>query len=222
MGQQFLLNFKTKPAYNAVDFFVSSSNETAYKWIQQWPHWPHPVLAIYGQQGCGKSHLAHVWQEITHANFYELETLSHANLEDIFDHNPCMIIDNIDHRGYEELLFHIYNLAYSNKGYVLLVCEQSPENWNIKLPDLRSRLNAIPKCKIEAPDELLRLALIQKLFTDQQITLTEDLQQFILEKAPSSFIGLQKYIEKICYTSFVEKKKISKNLLKKLSYSKVV
>lgn len=215
MIQQFLLNFKTKPEYNAIDFFVSSSNKNAYQWIRKWPNWPSSMISLYGPQGSGKTHLAHVWQEITHANFYSLSDLKNENIEDFFDNQMCLIIDNIDWEKHEKLLFHLYNIAKSKKGFVLIVSESSPETWNINLPDLKSRLNSIPKCRIDSPDKQLRQALIQKLFTDHQISLSEDIQNKILKLAPPTFVGTQNYVEKVCQLSFAEKKKISPTLIKK-------
>lgn len=216
MAEQLLLNFKTKPAYNAADFFVSTSNETAYKWIRLWPRWPDPLLCIYGPSGSGKTHLAHVWQEMTHADFYQFDTLQCRNLEDIFRHNPCMILDQVDWAPYEQLLFHLYNIARSCQGSILLVTPESPESWDVRLPDLRSRLNASPKCAMGPPDPDLQRALIHKFLADHQMTFSETIQAKMIACAPRSFTGMRAYISEIYRISLTAHPRMSISLLENL------
>ena len=39
------------------DFVVAAGNREALAWIDRWPDWPAPALALGGPPGCGKTHL---------------------------------------------------------------------------------------------------------------------------------------------------------------------
>src|SRR3954469_13934463 len=61
--EQLPLDLPVHSAMNAAGFVVSDSNRDAVAWADRWPDWPGAALAVYGPQGCGKTHLAHVWLE---------------------------------------------------------------------------------------------------------------------------------------------------------------
>jgi chromosomal replication initiation ATPase DnaA len=49
------------PTYAREDFVVASGNREALAWIDRWPDWPAPALALGGPAGCGKTHLGRIW-----------------------------------------------------------------------------------------------------------------------------------------------------------------
>ena len=61
MAKQLPLIFEHRPAFGYEDFIVNPSNEEAVLWLDKWPEWDNFALAIYGPEGCGKTHLAHVF-----------------------------------------------------------------------------------------------------------------------------------------------------------------
>ena len=44
--------------WGASDFLVAPANEAAVAWLDRWPDWPAPALALAGPAGSGKTHLA--------------------------------------------------------------------------------------------------------------------------------------------------------------------
>ena len=48
-------------------------------------------------------------------------------------------------------------------------------SWNVALPDLASRLRAIPTVALSAPDDALLRAVLVKLFADRQLDVDESL-----------------------------------------------
>ena len=58
---QFALGFEHRAAISKDDFFVASPNREAVEWIDRWPNWSGSALAVYGSDGCGKTHLGAVF-----------------------------------------------------------------------------------------------------------------------------------------------------------------
>ena len=60
-------------------------------------------------------------------------------------------------------------MAREKKKFVLLTSAKVPGDLDVALPDLRSRLRALPLALIAPPDEALIKAVLVKLFTDRQL-----------------------------------------------------
>ena len=58
---QLLLNFKQKQNFNYDDYFVSKCNYFAYNLIESWPNWPKKIINVFGEKGCGKTHLSNIF-----------------------------------------------------------------------------------------------------------------------------------------------------------------
>lgn len=185
--KQLILPFEQSPTYDGRDFIVSSANEEAYLWLNCWPNWPHPCLAIYGEGGCGKTHLSSIWQTISKAQYLRAQDFDAIGLETLFE-SPCFfILDDAHLIEKEEKLFHFYNHSLSIKGGVLFLSKVAPAHWGTSLRDLSSRLNAIPAIKIHSPDEALLTKVIQKLFSDLQLKVDEAVISFLIKHMERSF-----------------------------------
>ncbi|MEE8443775.1 MAG: DNA replication protein, partial [Alphaproteobacteria bacterium] len=64
---QLPLDLGHRPAMGAADFLVAPCNRDVVAWLDRWPDWPGPALAIHGPAGCGKTHLTHVWRAMSGA-----------------------------------------------------------------------------------------------------------------------------------------------------------
>jgi chromosomal replication initiation ATPase DnaA len=65
---------------------------------------------------------------------------------------------------------------------------QSPaRDWAIALPDLASRVQAAGLARLEAPDDGLLAAVLIKLFSDRQISVSPALIAFLLPRMDRSF-----------------------------------
>lgn len=185
--KQLLLPFEQTPTFDAKDFIVSRSNEEAYLWLQEWPHWPSPCMAIYGESGCGKTHLSSIWQTITQAQYLKAEDFNAASLDILFNGPGFFVLDDAHLINREEKLFHFYNHIISIRGNLLFLSPIAPAHWEMDLPDLRSRLNAMPAIKISPPDEALLIQVIHKLFTDLQLKVDEVAIHYLTKHMERSF-----------------------------------
>jgi chromosomal replication initiation ATPase DnaA len=167
MSSQLVLDLSHHPALEAEDFLVSPSNQVAADFVDRWPHWPHPCAVVVAPARAGKTHLANVWRLRSGAAPLAAKRIGEADLASI---SGALLIEDL-HAGIgdERVLFHLLNLARERRMSMLLTSRAPPGELSVKLPDLRSRLRALPLVAIEPPDEALLKAVLVKHFADRQL-----------------------------------------------------
>jgi chromosomal replication initiation ATPase DnaA len=168
-ARQLVFDLAHRQALGAEDLLVSESNRLAVDLVDSWPDWPHRAAVVVGPPGAGKTHLAHVWQLRARADLVAALDLSEADVPRLAAPG-ALVVEDID-RGLsaETGLFHLLNLVRENRLSMLLTARRPPGELAITLPDLRSRLRALPVVTIAAPDEHLLRGVLVKLFADRQL-----------------------------------------------------
>jgi chromosomal replication initiation ATPase DnaA len=197
-AQQLGFPFTENVRYNPQDFLVTHSNQLAYDWIQQWPKWPSHALIIWGTNGCGKTHLAHVWEKKVHDQALGTHWMQPETLE-TFPSEQVVILENIDASidQFSTQVFHLYNMLKENKGFLLCTANTPPAQWNIKLADLSSRLLSIPSIQIMSPDDDLLRGILHKRLSDLQIHTSPQVIEYIIKNTERSFEALQNVVNQL-------------------------
>jgi chromosomal replication initiation ATPase DnaA len=168
--QQLVLDLPHRTALDAEDFLVSEANAAAVAFIDNWPDWQHWAVVVTGPEGSGKSHLANVWRSRSGAGRVTAAAFAEAALAPLQELRG-LVVENLETGiGDERALFHALNLAREHKLSILLTSRTAPGDLKVTLPDLRSRLRALPHVVIEPPDQNLLQGLLVKLFADRQLT----------------------------------------------------
>jgi chromosomal replication initiation ATPase DnaA len=97
----------------------------------------------------------------------------------------------------ERALLHLYNVTSERRGHMLISGEAPPARWPIALPDLRSRLAALPAVAVEPPDDGLLEALLAKLFADRQLAVDRGTVIFIVARMERSFDAARRLVAAI-------------------------
>jgi chromosomal replication initiation ATPase DnaA len=165
---QLILDLAQRPALGAEDFLVSQSNQAASDIIDRWPDWPHWAVVVVAPAGAGKTHLSNVWRLKSNAAALVAGTLTE---EDAARAAGALLVEDL-HAGIgdQRALFHLLNLAREHKLSVLLTSRLAPGDLEVTLPDLRSRLRALPVVTIAPPDAALLKAVLVKHFADRQLS----------------------------------------------------
>jgi chromosomal replication initiation ATPase DnaA len=195
--QQLVLDLGHRPALGAEDLIVGNSNAAAVAMVDRWPEWPNPVVICCGPAGAGKSHLVNVWRLRSQA---VVASAAAAHEPDVLAIAAAKAgaIEDID-RGIadEKALFHLLNLVREQGGHLLMTARTPPGEWNITLPDLRSRLRACPVVAIAPPDDGLIAAVLVKLLTDRQLPATPAGVTYLARHMERSMAAALRLVEEI-------------------------
>jgi chromosomal replication initiation ATPase DnaA len=209
-GQQLTLDLSHRPALAREDFLVSPSNASAVALVDQWPNWPTHGAVIVGAPGSGKSHLASVWQQRTGAALRKADTLSVDSVADDFA-SGSLVVEDADAAGLDErALFHALNLARQQGRLCPAHVGKPVGQWPLRLPDLVSRLKALPEATILPPDDALLRGVLVKHFADRQIAVAEPVISFILMRMPRSMEALRTIVGQIDARALAEKAEVTR------------
>ncbi len=212
---QLPLEFDHRPALTGEDFLVVDSNRDAVAWIDRWPDWPGPALALHGPAGCGKSHLAEVFRAASGARVATAADLSDAARE----FSGPVIFEDGDRALGEALeapLLHLYNGLAEAGRHMLLTGRRPPARWPVRLPDLASRLNAATAVVIEPPDDALIAAVLVKLFNDRQLRVEAGVVRFLLPRMERSFEAARRVVTATDRLALAERRRITVPLIKRV------
>jgi len=184
--EQLRFEFGHRPASDLEDFMPAACNRDALAWLERWPAWPSCALVLYGPAGCGKSHLARIWAGRAEARWLD-RPLPPADRPAT---GRAFVLEDVlaaDRLADEVGLLQFYNWLVEERGHLLLTARAPVASWPLRLPDLVSRLRAVPAVAIGPPDEALLGAVLVKLFGDRQLVVAEDVIRYMLAHMERSF-----------------------------------
>lgn len=173
------------------DFLVSEANAQAVTHLERWRDWPLSVSVLTGPPRSGRSTLARHFARMSGGT----------------------IID--DAQGQDEhRLFHAWNAAQTDRRPLLLVGLAPPSTWTVALPDLRSRLAAVPHVAMAEPDEALARALIARAFDRAGAGYAADLPDWLLRRIERSYGAIDAVTRLLDAAALSSGRKISTALAK--------
>lgn len=173
-------------SYGREDFLSGPCNEAALALIDAWPDWPGNAAALVAPEGSGKTHLAMVWAAAAGARVISARALGEADLPSALA-TGALVVEDAAMKADERALFHLLNLAREEKASILFTARTAPTAWPVAIPDLVSRLRALPVIALLAPDDAMLRAVIVKLAADRQLALDEGVVGYLLPRIERSF-----------------------------------
>lgn len=166
-------------------FLVGSSNQTAVRHLEHHATWPVRASVLTGPSESGRSTLARHFARATGAE----------------------VIDPVAGRSDEEI-FHAWNRAHELRRPLLLVSDNLPAQWHVALPDLRSRLMAVPVATIGEPDDDLALALIERLFARRATRVSPDLPRYLVSRIERSYDAIHRAVRLLDEAALAQRKRV--------------
>ena len=193
MNDQLILKFPSEKAFKKEDFYVSQSNQEAYDFINSWPKWIKRIVNIFGPSGSGKTHLVNILKNKTSC----LQVNSSELNEKIFlrfKTKEALIIENLNEKVSEKLLFTLWNTALQDNKYILITSKKPISNYKFKLKDLVSRINSSLIIGIKLPSDDLISVIIAKNFSDKQIKVNKRQIDYIIKRIDRSYEKISLFI----------------------------
>ncbi|MBK5960664.1 chromosomal replication initiator DnaA [Rhodoplanes elegans] len=208
---QLALGLEHPESFSRDDFLESPSNATALGLVDRWPDWPARGLVVAGPVGTGKSHLAAIWAERAGARVLPAAALTEAGVPEALSAG-ALVIDDVAPGVDEVALFHLLNLARAQGTFLLLTATTPPAGWTLRLPDLHSRLRAMPVVQIEVPDAALLRAVLVKLFADRQLAVDEGLLTYVERRIERSLAAARAVVAALDQEGLRRKRPVTRAL----------
>jgi len=212
---QLILDFKYDQNFKDQDFYVSKSNEFAFKLLNSWPKWEKNFVNLIGERFSGKTHLVNIFLSKFKGIKIEAKEIDNEFLKKIkvFEN---IIIENFNDKIDENLLFTLLNIVDQDNKYLILTSKNSIVDYSFKLNDLNSRSKNFLLCDIEKPEDDLMFALILKNLSDRQISIDKKLVDYIIKRIDRSYGKIFDFIYKIDKISLKRKKPIDFKIIKEV------
>ena len=165
---------------------VTGANRDAFDHFRKWSMWPVKATLLTGPRRSGRSLLAR--------NFVERV--------------GGRVIDQAD-RTDEEELFHAWNAAQESGRPVVMIVDRAPPEWDIALPDLRTRIAVTPVARIHEPDDELFQALVQLHFADRGLHIPTDALRFMSDRLHRDYWTVERAVEAIDRFAIAERARLS-------------
>lgn len=213
--EQEVFSFREQINLNWSDFIESEENHEALVWLMRWPNWTSLGIILTGAQSVGKSHLAALWAQSANAVYVLPHSLNHDPRE-LFQGECNFVIDNVsEFLCDEEWLFDFYNILKEKKRYLLLIDRSGPQNWNIFLRDLRSRIMSLPHVCIQNYSDEMLVKICQKVSKDMAIDISDRTLEFIVRTYERDISSLTNILRTLNKLSLKTQKPISIPFVKK-------
>ena len=212
---QLILNFDYDQNFKDQDFYVSKSNEFAFKLLNSWPKWEKNFVNLIGEKFSGKTHLINIFLKKFKGIKIEANEINNEFLKKIkiFEN---VIVENFNDKIDENLFFTLLNIIDQDNKYIILTSKNPIVDYSFKLNDLNSRSKNFLLCNIEKPGDDLMFALILKNLSDRQISIDKKLVDFIIKRIDRSYGKIFDFIYKIDEISLKRKKAIDFKIIKEV------
>ena len=209
--RQYALPLAFRKVSNKNNFILNESNKVALSLIDKFRNiknfkekYNFPILIIYGPKGCGKTHLANVYCEITNGKFISKiddKVISLAKLGRSFVIDDFDNISNLD----ENLFIHFFNEITFNLGSLFIITTQPPSNIKFNLSDLGSRFKSCISAKIDLPNDEFLYSILIKELSDKKLFLDDKLCIYVLKRIKRNYNSVLKFSERLDQHSLEKK-----------------
>jgi chromosomal replication initiation ATPase DnaA len=199
-------------SYAREDFLSGPSNASALALVETWPDWPARAVVLTGPAGSGKSHLASIWAARSGARFLTGRSLTEEVLPDAVATRALVVEDLAPGEFDERALFHLINLAREEQAYLLFTAASPPAGWAVAIPDLASRLKALPVVTLAPPDDALLRAVLVKLFGDRQLAVDEALVGYVATRIERTFQAARAVVARLDQAAIERKRPLTRAL----------
>lgn len=165
---------------------VGTSNADAVRYLRHVATWPVRTAVLTGPRGSGRSLMGRLFARRSGGRVID----GHASVS-------------------EEEIFHAWNAAQASGTPLLIIADVPPSEWAIALPDLASRLRAVPVLTIGEPDDCLARDLIDALFAQRGMAISPDVAAYVVPRMERSYAMIHRVVAALDAASLEKGRAIS-------------
>jgi chromosomal replication initiator protein len=226
--ERLMLNYK----YTFDQFIVGASNRLAHAAslaVAENPADAYNPLFLYGGVGLGKTHLLQAIAQyaLTHGLkviyttsetftndlINAIRSQSTESFREKYRNANFLLIDDIQFiagkESTQEEFFHTFNALHSSGGQIVLSSDRPPKAITTLEDRLRSRFEWGLLADIQPPDLETRIAILRFKADSQQITVPDDVMEFIARRAQSNIRELEGALNKVIAHAAMMRKPIN-------------
>jgi DnaA-homolog protein len=174
------------------------------------------MLYLHGVSGSGKSHLLQAsCAAAGHASYLPVVQLLELGPEVLAGHSnvSLLAIDDVEllvgHDAWEQAVFRVYNECQERQACLLIAAQQPVAALQVKLPDLQSRLAAMPQFKLLPLNELQVAAALRLRAQQRGLELPDETLVYLQRRFPRDMAALYRVLDQLDSASLREQRRLT-------------
>lgn len=177
------------------------------------------LIYLYSKPHAGLTHVLQALCRIHSSCLYVSPELSPEILENL-SQLDLVVIDDIENIArkpeWQTKLFNLYNQVLENKKKLIIASHVLPQNLDIELLDLKSRLQAMLLLTLEELTDDEKIKALQMRAHNRGLHLSDEVAQFLMHRAPRDMAKLMDLVLQLDRLSLQEKRRLTIPLAKEI------
>lgn len=223
-ASQLPLGIRLNDEATFANFLVSSGNRQLFDVLTSTSP-SVQLIYLWGAGGSGRSHLlqalCHRYAESGASALYLLLLSRHDFAPQILEHSHALsviCVDDLDAVAtdsvWQEAMFHCFNEAAESNVLFVVTASRAPRDLDLSLADLRSRMQKGLIFQLQAADDGFKKQILQHRANSRGISLSDQVCDYILQRADRSLAGLIAVLERLDSESFQRQRRLTVPLVK--------
>ena len=223
-ASQLPLGIRLNDEATFANFLVSSGNRHLFDVLTSTSP-SVQLIYLWGAEGSGRSHLlqalCHRYAESGASALYLPLLSRHDFAPQILEHSHALsviCVDDLDAVAtdsvWQEAMFHCFNEAAESNVLFVVTASRAPRDLDLSLADLRSRMQKGLIFQLQAADDGFKKQILQHRANSRGISLSDQVCDYILQRADRSLAGLIAVLERLDSESFQRQRRLTVPLVK--------
>lgn len=223
-ASQLPLGIRLNDEATFANFLVSSGNRQLFDVLTSTSP-SVQLIYLWGAEGSGRSHLlqalCHRYAESGASALYLPLLSRHDFAPQILEHSHALsviCVDDLDAVAadsvWQEAMFHCFNEAAESNVLFVVTASRAPRDLDLSLADLRSRMQKGLIFQLQAADDGFKKQILQHRANSRGISLSDQVCDYILQRADRSLAGLIAVLERLDSESLQRQRRLTVPLVK--------